>query len=671
MSNKLINVQFNKSFTAPIEELDKSQGFTKWGKRNDYPFFLIDLFHGSAWHQGIIKNKTYYIAGGGIEVTSGNATEFINNEYRDFDMNEIVQRLAFDYELFGAMCVKGTWNREGTRVVAWEHLNIDACRLSLDERTLFVSDDWNARKQTKEDTNFRTYNALNEDNPVGSFFIYYKEPSKQSKGEKGIYPKPPYVGGITAIQTDVDISKWHMYEIANGFKAGTLINLPGGAPETDEEERKIRDQIKGSTQSIESAGEIIITFSQTKDDAPSVMALSGNDLDKRYEMTEKAVQQNILVAHSITAPTLFGIIQQGSFNAAESSDLFEVFKITYVAARQKSIEWLLSYMANLSDVTATMKLKDVSPIKTAIEEQNPSNDATQIDAPVDPVVAAEVDVAKTALNGAQIASIIDVVAAIKQGVLTPEAALQVILASFPTIPEVQARQIVGLDTTGFHFCSHRENFNDRDTQIYYQFGESKDDYEIIRSEVIEWDTPSEEIFAREKMMFEDIGRITIELSDLEKSVLTLLEEDEQEAGSIAKALGEKLQTIVQVIERLVDLGLYEKPSLDAEGIRTGGTVTSTGGQVVKEIPKTEQPPYEIRYSYEVRKDVPPATSRNFCKAVTDANRLYSREDITFIGSKEGRDVWKYRGGWYSNPITKVKTPWCRHVWMQNLVKRKA
>jgi hypothetical protein len=667
--SKVLNVQFSKSFTVPVEELDKGQGFVKWGKKNDYPFFIIDLLHGSAWHQGILKNKSYYIAGGGLEVVSGDAQPFLNNEFRDFDMNEIAQRMTFDFELFGAMCVKGTWNREGTRVVAWEHLDIDACRLSEDERTLYVSDDWNARRQTPEDTNFRTYPALDENNPHGAFFIYYKEPSKQAKGEKGIYPKPPYVGGITAIQTDCDISRFHMFEISNGFKAGTLINLPGGFPETAEEERKIKEQIKGPVQSIESAGEIIITFSQTKDDAPSVMQLSGNDLDKRYELTEKAVQQNILVAHSITAPTLFGIIQQGSFNAAESADLFEIFKVTYVSSRQKQIEWMINYMAQLSGSSAILKLVDVTPIGTV-----PQVDAAApaADVAADPLAAGEIDVAKTALNGAQIASIIDVVAAIKEGVLTPEAALQVLLASFPTIAEAQAREIVGLDSAGMGFCNHKQLFSDQSIELFEKHGELKEQFEIIKSVPVEWDTPSEEVFSREQHMFDEIGQIMVQLTDLEKAVLTLLQEDDEEAGSIAKATGEPLQVIVQVIEKLVILGLYEKPSVDAEGVRTSGTVTPTGGQVVNQIPGAEQPQYEIRYSYETRKDVPPVKtkSRNFCLALLRLDRLYSRDELSMISSQEGRDVWRYRGGYYSNPDTGKTTPWCRHIWMQNLVKRK-
>lgn len=671
--SKLLSIEFSKQFTLPTEDLDKQQGFVKWGKKNDYPFFLIDLLHGSAWHQGIVKNKSYYIAGGGIETVSGNGDEFLRNQWRDFDMNEIVQRMAFDFELFGAMCVKGTWNREGTRVVAWEHINVDAARLSEDERTLFVSDDWSARRQSAEETNFRTYQALDEENPTGTFFIYYKEPSKQAKGEKGIYPKPPYVGGITAIQTDCDISKFHMYEISNGFKAGTLINIPGGAPETAEEERKIRDQIKGPVQSVESAGEIIITFSQTKDDAPSVMQLSGNDLDKRYEMTEKSVQQNILVAHSITAPTLFGIIQQGSFNAAESADLFEIFKITYVAARQKQIEWLMNYMAKLSGAVVELKLVDVTPIASAVEENVDAAAPAQA-APVDPLVAAEVDVAKTALNGAQIASIIDIVAAIKEGVLTQDSALQVLMASFPTINEDQARQIVGMQSGDLTFCNHKDMFSTDDIEIFAQHGAMRDEFEIIKSVPIEWDTPAEEVFSREQMLFDEIGEILIELTELERTVLELLQEDDEEAGSIARALGEPLDVIVNTIERLVELGLYEKPLLDANGVRTGGSVTPTGGQVAKRGATTGQTPqYEIRYSYEKRPGVPPAKSgsRKFCVKLLTLDRLYLRDEINTISAGVGRDVWKYRGGWYTNPVTGATTPWCRHIWMQNLVRRKA
>ena len=52
------------------------------------------------------------------------------------------------------------------------------------------------------------------------------------------------------------------------------------------------------------------------------------------------------------------------------------------------------------------------------------------------------------------------------------------------------------------------------------------------------------------------------------------------------------------------------------------------------------------------------------------NRTYTRQDIDNISVRVDRDVWKYRGGWYTNPETKVTTPYCRHEWVQQIaIKR--
>jgi hypothetical protein len=644
MNKKMISVSMSKQYVKPIEQKDKQRGFMKWGLKNDYPFFLIELLYGSAWHQGILKNKTYYISGGGLEVVSGDATKFLANVFSDFDMNEIVQRLTFDFELFGGMCIKGTWNREGSAVAKWEYIPIDMGRLSEDERILFLSDDWSAMRQTPEDTNFRQLTALDERNPEGSFFIYYKEPAKQARDEKGIYPKPPYMGGITAIQTDVDISKFHMYEIQNGFKAGTLINLASGEPETAEEERRIKEQIKGRTQSVEDAGEIIITFSNGTQDAPSVLSLTGNDLDERYAMTEKSVQQNILVAHSVVAPSLFGIAPTGSFNAAETADLFEIYKMTYVNSRQKQIEWLINYMAKLSGTIAQLKLVDVSPIAGSEAAAVPE---------VAPVQASD-DTIK--MEASHISSLVSIASKIKEGLISQDSALQIIMASFPTIDEAQARKIVGLPSQMLSACSKDHSFSVDELQIFSEYGADASEYRIIKSTPIEWDTPSAEVFSNESMIFATVGELVVQLADLDKNILTLLK-DGQDGPAIAEATGKTIGEVAQVIDKLVTLEIYKT-----------GEVTSLGENVLENI---EAPisQYEVRYSYLTRIDVPPVktTSRPFCERLMDLNRLYSRQEIEQISSRVDRDVWRYRGGWYTNPDTGVSTPFCRHIWNQQLV----
>lgn len=580
---KMTSLSFKKDYIKPDEERDRSHDFVKWSKKNDYPYFLIDLYNGSAWHQGIIKNKVTYIAGGGLETTSGNLNEFIENKYSEFDMNEISEMLAFDYEVFGGFCVMGTWNRDGSRVAVWEHIDLDSVRMSEDGLTYYLSDDWTAMNQSPERTNLRTISALDMNNKEGKFIIYYKDPSKKSRKEKGVYPKPPYYGGITSIQTDADISRFHMHEISNSFKSGTMISFTDGYPETYEEAEKIKQQVKGRSQSVEDAGEIVITFSDSREKAPIVQQINGNDLDKRYTVTEKSVQQNILVAHSVVAPSLFGVAPEGSFNSAESAELFEIFKKTYVDARQRRIEWMLNYMVELSGYIGTIKFRDVSPL----------------------------------------------------GITAPAPA-----------PVEQPMET--------------QTFSDHEIDCFAEYGEDAESFDVVASYPIVWDTPSEEVFAKQDQLFATIGEIKIGLNDLDKNVLSLLEKGE-DSTAISKALEQPIEEIAKSIEKLTNFELYTK-----------GEVTDLAKNVIEQV-DIPADRYEIRYSYQEIDGIPPVKtkSRAFCERLYGLKRVYSRDDINAISSRVNRNVWLYRGGWYNNPKTKRKTPWCRHEWVQQIVIRRS
>jgi hypothetical protein len=308
--------------------------------------------------------------------------------------------------------------------------------------------------------------------------------------------------------------------------------------------------------------------------------LNGNDLDKRYEVTAASVQQNILVAHSVTAPTLFGVMQQGSFNAAESGDLFEIFKTTYVSTRQKRIEWMLNYMAELGGYIGSVKLVDVLPLKSVAKE-----------------------------------TIIEPVAA----------------------------------------CKHN-SFTDNEISIFSEFGESQDNYKVISSHPIAWDTPSEEVFSRQELMFETIGEIKIQIKDFDKNVLSLLKKGE-DSTSIAKALNTNIEAVAKSINQLSTWELYQK-----------GNTTNLGDSLLEDL-QIEIAEFEVRYSYQPIPGIPPVetSSREFCLKLLELRRSYSRQDIDSISNRVDRNVWTYRGGWYTNPKTKKTTPWCRHEWVQQLV----
>jgi hypothetical protein len=657
IKNVIEKVNFAKQMAKPVEEKDKG-GFVKWGKKNDWPFFINELREGSPVHGGIIKNKIRYISGGGIEIVSGNLQEFLNNANSDFTIEEVADAMTEDYEGFGGFIVKGTWDMEGTKVVKWEALPIDSCRFSEKIDRVYLSNDWNAQNQSLEKTGYRDYSIYNPDNKTGSFFLFYKDPVKKNKKELGIYPKPPYFSGIYAIETDYLLNRYNNSLVQNSFSSGTLITMTDGVPETQEEINKAVAQIKEKSAGVDNAGDIIVTFAESKERAPLVQQLNGNDLDKRYDQTGKTTLQNILIAHGVVSPTLFGVMQQGSFNAAESAQLFEVFKKTYVMQRQERLNWMLNYMAELSGYVGELSLVEIQPIEDAtnaaavgptVVVNNPSTTESTQSKDVEPV----------ALSGDQISTLISICEKVKESKMSADSAAEIIIASFPSIDEATAKKMVGIEAATFSSCKHSHTFSKEDLGVFGEFGESFADFEEFARLPIEWDSLATDVFTKHDEVFATIGEISAEMKDIDKQILSLLNNGE-DSNAIAEATNTTIKDVALSIARLNDWGLIKNGELSALAERL---IDSADGEI---------PEFEIRYSYQVRSDVPEAKSgsREFCTQLIALNKAYTREEINTISERVDRDVWKYRGGFYTNPDTQVTTPWCRHLWFQSIVTKK-
>jgi hypothetical protein len=82
------------------------------------------------------------------------------------------------------------------------------------------------------------------------------------------------------------------------------------------------------------------------------------------------------------------------------------------------------------------------------------------------------------------------------------------------------------------------------------------------------------------------------------------------------------------------------------------------------------------YSYDLRKGIdgskilPNGRTRDFCKELIQADRVYSYEEIARMSNAFGTDPFKFAGGWYTDPKTGERFPYCRHAFYLNIVKKK-
>ena len=200
--------------------------------------------------------------------------------------------------------------------------------------------------------------------------------------------------------------------------------------------------------------------------------------------------------------------------------------------------------------------------------------------------------------------------------------------------------------------------------MFRKYGKEKSDFNIVKSISVSNEFGSKQVEQFEtdnfKHFFDEASDIQKGLTELDKNVLKMLKAGE-EGSSIAKAVDAPMTEIAKSMDKLSKLNLISKGQ------------TSKLGELVLDGLEVEIDQFEIRYSYEVKPglgaEVIP-TTREFCETLIDINRMYLRSEINTITGSIGRDVWRYRGGWYNNKKTGRTTPWCRHEWRQHLVLKK-
>jgi len=452
------------------------------------------------------------------------------------------------------------------------------------------------------------YPAFNPANPYGKQILYIKE----YRPNMGYYSLPGYFGALNYIESDIEISKHVLANAQTGFSASKLITLPNGDPSDDEKrniEKRFTNRFSGSD-----GKKFILAFVNDSARKPIVDDLGTSDITKEdFGRVDMLIQTNIFCGHQITTPSIFGIAEAGKLGSrSEMRDGYEIFKNTYVNSKQMHLEGVFNMLFKYRGIEdAELHIIPTEPIGFEFTE----NLLKEI-APKEWLLEkAGIDMSKYQ---------------------APEEAVTV----------VQSAQ-----------------FKD-DFSVFYEFGEDKASYNIWKSKTRFNDDSEYQLFA--------------EVNQLQANVLDLMAKDKRITPQVlASTLNQNVDTINQVIKKLIDDG-YIQPNqytigtgID-ENVITEHTLTEPLKNILEKI-KPQTTELLIRYSYEWKAGFSNAdkdTSRPFCVALLDANKVYSRSEIELMSARLGYSVWDRKGGWYTKPGTNDHEPSCRHQWVSNIVTRK-
>jgi DNA-binding MarR family transcriptional regulator len=639
----------------------KGEGYMQYGQNNDYPQYLLDLFNKSAKHNAIIRGKVNYIVGNGWVGEEA----IVKKVNREETLNDLTKKVALDLELFGGAYIQVIWSVMGAQIAELWHCDYTKIRTNKDNTQFWYKEDW---KATRNQEKAEVYNAFNPANPQGVQILYVKE----YRPGMNVYSLPGYFGALNYIESDVEVSKHVLGNAQTGFSASKLITLPNGEPSPDEK-RAVSRQFDNMYTGADGK-KYLLAFVNDATRKPIVDDLGASDLTKEdFSRVDELIQTNIFSGHQITSPDLFGIATPGQLgNRQQMRDSYEIFNNTYVRYKQMQIEGVFNMLGQYAGVTVELKLQPVDPIgidfsENVILQVAPKQwileklgiDPTQYNLPLEteqPMSASPLNVNEhiKGLKGREWQNMQRIIREFNKGKISREQATAMLKAGYALTDEEVSTWL----------GSEELEFSEEDYQVFFEFGDDRTAYEVLKSKTRFSDDEDYQAFA--------------DVTQLQSNILDLIVKDKRITPEvIADTLKEDVGAVKRVIDILIEKGFIKTTEVkQGKGIDSNIIIERQLTQPISKIVEAIKPETTqilIRYSYEWKagfNDGDLDTSRPFCKYLVTANKFYTRSEIEQMSARLGYSVWDRRGGWYTKPGTNTHSPSCRHEWRSNIVKRK-
>jgi hypothetical protein len=403
---------------SDAEKVDR-KGWVNYGEQNDFPQYLRDLAHESPVHGSLVVAIGDMIAGKGIK------SEQYQAELDALDVNTLTYAAAHDLKLFGGFFIEVIWSNDRTVISKLNPIPFEECRIAVNqdddsEIGIFHSYDWsNTRKKKNTPEFIPKYNYLTRNEEPRQIYWCFTYTGSD------VYPRPDYWSAINYIELDKQISIFHINQISNGLFPSTIINFYNGQATPEQKQQMMMDW-ENKMSGARNAGKVVMFFNERDQPKTEITPFPVNDADKQYQLMDTTATQKIITAHRVTTPLLFGIRETSGFgsNKDEMTTGLEIFNKQVIEPYQTLIDKSITEL--LSNQMPGVSFEIVPNTPLVAEQTSVVTDAS--------ATGTTADVAATALNGAQITSLVDIVMQSAAGAVPVTSAKAIVQAAFPTLP---------------------------------------------------------------------------------------------------------------------------------------------------------------------------------------------------------------------------------------------
>lgn len=299
-------LSFDRQIEGAAINKNSNQGYIRWGKDNNYPDLLLDLYNQSPTHHSAINFGVQSIVGDGVDYDAMkmDRSQLVPNYYESWDT--IIRNISLDFMLYGSFALQIIRNKDGRTFSFW-HTPLHKVRWSeYDEDGqipyYYICSDW-SRAQTVGITKIKAFDMQTEIKNGEPYLYVYRSYSPTLE----YYTEPHYIAGLKAIEAEVEMMNYDLKTTVNSFTPTGMLILP--EQETQEQRQAVIKEISAMFQGSNNAAALMVTFrSNVDENKPEFVPFAANVSNVNlYESSNVRTQSRILAAHQISDEGLIGL----------------------------------------------------------------------------------------------------------------------------------------------------------------------------------------------------------------------------------------------------------------------------------------------------------------------------------------------------------------------------
>ena len=366
-------IKLNNYIQPEVIESKSEDGYTTFGANNTWYSYLEDCYNGSVTNRSVINSIALMIYGKGLTTIDDVNINLVKELFKPNDLRMAI----IDFKKLGQCSFQIGYNKERTKIVKVEYFPVfTLAKGKMDKdgnvKYFHYSKDWKEGAYNIETKKISAFGT----SKTGPEILYIQNYS----GAMMYYSNVDYHSALAYCKIEEELANYHLNNITNAFAPSTFISFNNGVP-TPKEQREIEQKILNKWGGTSNAGKIMVSFSDTSDNAPTINTHQISDAHSQYQFISDEAESKIFVGHRVTSPMLLGIKNNTGLgnNADELITAFQLFNATVIRPFQDIILDGLNQVMKFNGIEGELYFETLQPIEFTEDGKEQSADKDEVE----------------------------------------------------------------------------------------------------------------------------------------------------------------------------------------------------------------------------------------------------------------------------------------------------